>query len=137
MTATFSCLTTINHSVLSPVIFKVVVGPSASTSNFRHPILTDEEAHLGCRLGIDSWADTSCAGRHAHVLEFVEGRTVTAHGFASSLTPIANLSIANVAYAYDSAEASKYDYDLLFWQYCTCCINYTCIALRRVTECPC
>ena len=108
MTATNGCLTTNGNSVLSPVVFKVVVGPSASTSNFRHPILSDEETRLGCRLGIDSWADTSCAGRHAHVLEFVEGRTVTAHGFASSLTPITNLSIANVAYAYDSADGETF-----------------------------
>ena len=90
------------------MVFKVIAGPSASTSNFRHPVLSDEETRLGCRLGIDSWADTCCAGRHAHVLEFVEGRTVTAHGFASSLTPITNLSIANVAYAYDTADGETY-----------------------------
>ena len=87
MTATPRCLKTIRTSLLSPVVFKVVVGPSASTSNFRHPILSDQELCLGCRLGIDSWADTSCAACHTHVLEFVEGRTVTAHGFASSLKP--------------------------------------------------
>ena len=108
MTAFYQCSTTNATSLLSPVVFNVVVGPSASTSNFRHPTLTDEEMRLGCRLGIDSWADTSCAGKHAHVLEFVEGRTVTAHGFASSLTPIANLSIANVAYAYDTADGETF-----------------------------
>ena len=109
MTASPFCLRTNSQcSVISPVVFKVIVGPSASTSNFRHPVLSEEETCLGCRLGIDSWADTCCAGRHAHVLEFVEGCTVTAHDFASSLTPITNLSIANVTYAYDTAGGETY-----------------------------
>ena len=62
----------------------------------------------GCRLGIDSWADTSCAGKHAHVLEFIDGRTVTARGFASSLPTIENLNIANVAYAYDAPSGETF-----------------------------
>ena len=35
--------------------------------NFRHPILTDYELKNGCRLGFDTWADTSCAGKHAYI----------------------------------------------------------------------
>ena len=108
MTATPRCLKSNSLFRVSPVVFKVVVGPSASTSTFRHPVLSADETRLGCRLGIDSWADTSCSGRHAHVLEFVEGRTVIAHGFASSLSPITNLSIANVAYAYDTANGESF-----------------------------
>ena len=54
----------------------------------------------GCRLGIDSYADTSCAGRHAHVIEFVDGKEVTARAWDNHTTN--NLKIANVAYAYDS-----------------------------------
>ena len=53
-----------------------------SIDNFRHPTLTDQELIKGSRLGIDSWADTSCAGRHAHVEEFIEGASVTATGFS-------------------------------------------------------
>lgn len=47
------------------------------------------------------WADTSCSGKHAHVLEFIEGKTVTATGFSSDLGSLSNLPIANVAYAHD------------------------------------
>ena len=116
MTVIFHRLTTgtsniCNQSFLSrvaPVIFKVFNGPNTSQHKFHHPPLTDHERRYGCRLGIDSWADTSCAGRHAHVLEFVEGRSVTAHGFATSLPSIDNLSIANVAYAYDSPSGETY-----------------------------
>ncbi len=89
-------------SFLHPIIFKVLRGPRSSSSDFRHPTLTPDEMRNGCRLGIDTWADTSCAGKHAHVIEFVEGRSVTAHGFASCLDSIDDLSIANVAYAYDA-----------------------------------
>jgi hypothetical protein len=54
----------------------------------------------GCKLGIDSYADTSVAGKHAHVIEFIEGRQVTARSWNNNETH--NLRIANVAYAYDS-----------------------------------
>ena len=30
----------------------------------------------GCRLGLYSWAGTSCSGKHAYVDEFVEGESV-------------------------------------------------------------
>ena len=46
--------------------------------------LTQDELRLGCKMGIDSWADTCCVGRHAHIEEFVEGKSVTANGFAKS-----------------------------------------------------
>ena len=69
--------------------------------NFRHPTLTPEEMFNGTRLGIDSWADTSCAGKHAYVESFVEGKTVNASGFSNALGSMKNLPIANVVYAYD------------------------------------
>ena len=72
-----------------------------NVKNFRHPILTHEEYVSGCRLGFDTWADTSCSGRHAYVEAFVEGRMVTATGFSSSLGQLENLHIAHVIYAYD------------------------------------
>ena len=55
----------------------------------------------GTCLGIDSWADTSCAGKHAYVEEFVVGKFVNASGFTSQLGTIKSLPIANVLYAYD------------------------------------
>jgi hypothetical protein len=54
----------------------------------------------GCKLGIDTYADTSCAGKHAHVIDFIEGKEITAKGWDNNTTK--NLKIANVAYAYDS-----------------------------------
>ena len=65
-------------------------------STFRHPKLTNEQHSNGCKLGIDTWADTNCAGRHAFVEEFVIGKTVTATGFTSSLGSVPDLPVANV-----------------------------------------
>ena len=55
----------------------------------------------GCKIGIDSWADTFCAGRHCHVEEFIMGKSVTASGFCSSIGSLNNLPLANVVYIYD------------------------------------
>ena len=59
---------------------------------------------LGGKLGLDSWADTSCAGRFAYVEEFIEGATVTASGFANSLGKLENLPLVHVVYAYDQPD---------------------------------
>jgi hypothetical protein len=75
---------------------------ATSSEVFRHPTLSAMEMQNGCKLGLDSWADTSCSGRHCHVMEFVEGKTVTAKGFANHLPSTPDLPIANVAYAYDA-----------------------------------
>ena len=72
-----------------------------SYNSFKHPELSAEELRLGCKLGLDSWADTGCSGRHAYVEEFVIGKTVTAIGFSSALGKLDNLLYAHVLYAYD------------------------------------
>jgi hypothetical protein len=74
---------------------------TSRTATFQHPSLTQKELEAGCKLGIDTYADTSCAGKHAHVIEFVEGKEIVACSWNNSKT--ANLRIANVAYAYDSS----------------------------------
>ena len=72
---------------------------SSTYHNFRHPVLSQAEMQQGCKLGIDSYADTSCAGRHSHVISFVEGKEITAKAWNNHET--SNLRVANVAYAYD------------------------------------
>ena len=86
--------------------FKTIRGVKTNYSydNFRHPKLSKEELRLGCKLGLDSWADKGCSGRHAYVEEFVIGKTVTATGFSSALGKLDNLPYAHVLYAYDHEE---------------------------------
>ena len=73
---------------------------------FKHPRLSDEELRNGCRLGLDSWADTGCSGKHSYVEEFIEGKTVTATGFTSALGSMKDLPMANVVYAYDTKDGA-------------------------------
>ena len=81
--------------------FHLVEPRTIHNANFVPPILSNDEMTTGCRLGFDTWADTTCSGRHAHVVSFVDNKIVNAEGFASNLGSLRNLSIANVAYAFD------------------------------------
>ena len=89
------------------VVFVVAKTSSLfSIDKFRHPKLSNDELKYGCRLGIDSWADTCCAGRHCYVEEFVQGKVVNATGFTSTLGSLNNLPIAHVLYAYDQPDGT-------------------------------
>ena len=60
-------------------IAKAVTKSNAGT--FIHLVLSNTEHVEGCKLGINSWAYTCCAGKHTFVEEFIEGITVTSTGF--------------------------------------------------------
>ena len=90
-------------------VIRSIIGHTSTTFNpelFRHPKLSNDELLHGCRLGFDSWADTSCSGKHAYVESFVEGQSVTATGFTTTLGKMENLPIANVIYAYDTNDGN-------------------------------
>ena len=76
-----------------------------SSNNFKHPKLRKEELRNGCRLGLNTWADTAYSGKHAYVEEFLIGKIVTAMGSSSSLGKLNNLA-AHVLYAYDHEDGS-------------------------------
>ena len=54
------------------------------------------------KLGMDSHADISCAGRDAHILAQSEGGTCTVHPFNDSYDPMTGIKIVNVLYKYES-----------------------------------
>ena len=86
-----------------------IIGKSTSQYNidsFVHPKLSQHERQFGTRLGFDTWADTSCADKHAYVESFIDGKTVTAGGFTPSLGKISGLPIANVLYAHDTQDGT-------------------------------
>ena len=70
--------------------------------------LNNDELRNGCKLGFDSYADTCCAGRHARVESFLEGRTVSASGFSNTMPVMENLPLANVVYAYDTQDGETF-----------------------------
>ena len=86
------------HSVYESIS---TIAWTKSRNKFVQLALTQEVMRSGCRLGFDSFADTCCAGRHVRVESFVEGKSVTASGFANTMESIKDLPIANVLFAYD------------------------------------
>ena len=76
--------------------------------NHSHFKLCEEEMRNSCRLGFDSYADMCCAGRHARVESFIEGKTVTATGFSNSMPAMENLPLANVHYAFNLSHGEVY-----------------------------
>ena len=77
-----------------------------SHCNWIHSTLVIEEHKNGCCLRIDTWLDTNCAGKHAYIEEWVEGKEITATCFVPSLGLRLNLPIEHVLYAYDSEDST-------------------------------
>ena len=73
-----------------------------STAPIVNDPLSDVQMKTGCRLGIDSHADTSCVNKHAFVESVVEGITVDAIPFDDSLGKATNLPIVHAIYAVDN-----------------------------------
>ena len=55
----------------------------------------------GCRLGLDSWADTGLLVKHAYVDEFFQGKSVSVTGLTETLVSIDKLTISHVLVAFD------------------------------------
>lgn len=88
-------------SLFSTAIRQSSAQTISSSQTHRHVPLSESELQNGCRLGLDTWADTSCAGKHAHIDSYVDGKFVSANGFASSLGSVDNIPIVNCSFAYD------------------------------------
>ena len=76
-------------------------------TNIPREFLTRDESLKGCKLLIDTGADTCVAGKHAWVVEVIEGFTANARGFDDSSTTLHNLPIVNVKYALDIPETGE------------------------------
>ena len=82
--------------------------PKISSTKQVNAPLTEDELLEGCRLGLDSHADISCAGRHARINEIFHGQTCNVTPFNDSYSPMQNIHTANVSYAADTAEGQTY-----------------------------
>ena len=58
-------------------------------------------------MGMDSHADTTCVNKHAYIESIVEGLTVDAIPFDSSIGKLSNLPIANAIYAHDDIDSMQ------------------------------
>ena len=77
-------------------------------SSRRAENLSDQELHDGCKLGADSHADVSVAGKHGRIISFVDGQLCTVHPFHDGYQPKKNVKIVNVAFAYDHQDGITY-----------------------------
>ena len=80
----------------------------ATTTNSNNTNLSAQEKQIGCKLGMDSHADISCIGRHARVLEVLEGQTCTVKPFNDSYSPLTNIQTVNAALAIDSPNGETF-----------------------------
>ena len=85
---------------------------SASRHRKRLRGLTPEEQKAGCRLGLDSHADVHCLGRHARIVEILEGHTCSVQPFNDSYTPMTGINIVNECVAYDTIDGETYIFDI-------------------------
>lgn len=102
-------LTTITHHTISTILsVRNNITTIHATKTHKHITLTKSEFVQGCKLGLDSWADTCCVGKHAHIDAYVDGKSVTATGFASSLPVLDNIPIVNCSFAYDNEKGQTF-----------------------------
>lgn len=100
-----SFLTARRRGDFSCCVFKTVrhVARLDSSTNYGiNPFLSLQEMQSGCRLGIDSHADTTCVNHHAFIQEIVEGQTVDAVPFDSSIGKLEDLPIVHAILAVDN-----------------------------------
>jgi len=62
----------------------------------------------GSRLGIDSHANISCAGKNSGVIEVIKGEECTVFPFNDSLTTLKYVKTVNDAYATDTPDGRTY-----------------------------
>ena len=79
----------------------------STTHNLTLIELTD-----GCRLGIDTHADSSCAGKHVRILEYISGKTYSVSPFHDSYSPKTDVGIINGAVAVDRPDGGGYILEL-------------------------
>ena len=97
-------LRTITHSISSNIIIK--------SMSHQQPKLSQDELINGCKLGIDTHADSSCAGKHVRILEYIDGKTYTVSPFLNSYTPTSNISMINGVIAVDKDDGTGYILEL-------------------------
>ena len=76
------------------------------------PSLTEYEMSHGCKLGIDTHADSSCAGKHVRILEFISGKSFSVKPFLDTYEPRNDVSLINGVVAVDTDDGNGYILEL-------------------------
>ena len=70
--------------------------------------LLAEDLVNGSRLGLDSHVDMSCAGRHARIMETIQGSLYNVQPFHDSYSVMEDIQTVNVVFAYDTTDGRSY-----------------------------
>ena len=68
--------------------------------------LTELEMNDGCRLGIDTHADTSCAGKHVRIMSYVDGVEFNVAPYHPDYAPMKRVGMINGIVAVDKSDGS-------------------------------
>ena len=74
--------------------------------------LSKYELSVGCKVGIDSHADTSCAGKHVRILERIDGKSYSVSPFNDQYKPLENVKMINGIVAVDRDDGSGFIVEL-------------------------
>ena len=71
-------------------------------------LLTTQQKSKGCRLGINTHADSSCAGKHVRILEFIDGKRYNVTPFHYSYRSQENIGLVNGIVVVDKDNGDRY-----------------------------
>ena len=74
--------------------------------------LLKKEMLEGCRMGIDTHADSSCAGKHMRIIEFIDGKKYKVTPFHEDYESKDNIGMINGIVAVDNEDGSGYKLEL-------------------------
>ena len=87
-----------------------IYGKQSRLSNNNN--LTMQQKKEGCRLGIDTHADSSCAGQQVRILEFIDGKRYNVTPFHDSYKPQENIGLINGIVSVDKDDGNGYILEL-------------------------
>ena len=67
---------------------------------------------IGCKLGIDTHADSSCAGRHVRPLEFISGKKYSVTPFHDSYARKTDVGMINGVVTVDKPDGGGFILEL-------------------------
>ena len=70
------------------------------------PNQSEKEVLEDCRMGIDTHVNSSCAGKHVRIIEFIDGKKYKVTPFNKDYEPTNNISMINGIVAVESKDGS-------------------------------
>ena len=74
-----------------------------------------DELSEGCRVGIDTHADTSCARKHVRITEYIDGKLYSVSPFNEKYEPLENVKMINGIVAVDGDDGNGYIVELNYF----------------------